>query len=167
MDIPPISSGTWYRLTNISLPDVCLDVINNGRSHIDGWLQMAPIGNYSGQHWQIIPTLEGAYRLRTQYTGPEMFLDVRDNGNDDPHLIDTRQSPQQQWRFVPNGNESFRLINEASGPELFFGAHVDESWSRARKLWMRPTDASDQIWKITPIGPILIPAFVMHEVKYW
>src|SRR2546421_9794865 len=89
------SPFTWYRLSINGLPGVCLDVINDGHAHEDGKLQMAPIGNYSGQHWQFLPSPEGSYCLRTMYTGTDMFLHY--NYDHDPHL--TRETAKLGARW--------------------------------------------------------------------
>ena len=100
---------TWYRFTLPHRPGYSLDIINDGHAHEDGKLQIAPTGNYSGQFWQLIPSPSGRYRMRTMYTGPDMYLTVRDEDNLDPHLTAENGKTETLWHIIPYDNDTVKI----------------------------------------------------------
>ncbi|KAG9204786.1 hypothetical protein G6514_010017 [Epicoccum nigrum] len=71
---------TWYRLRNSYQSSThCLDVINDNSVNSKGLLQMAAIGNFSGQYWQLKANEDGTYCLRTMFLGVERQLGVMDD----------------------------------------------------------------------------------------
>jgi immune inhibitor A len=70
----------WYRLKNTYQSSThCLDVVNDDGLNSKGLLQMAAIGNFSGQYWQLKANEDGTYCLRTMFLGAERRLGVMDD----------------------------------------------------------------------------------------
>ena len=82
-DQPPtdkFNPRMWYRLKNTYQPSThCLDVVNDNSINSKGLLQMAAIGNFSGQRWQLKENDDGSYCLRTMFLGPDRQLGVKDD----------------------------------------------------------------------------------------
>lgn len=94
------NSKTWYRLTN-TFTGYALDVINDGAGNKEGLIQMSRIGNFSGQHWQIVPNGVGTYTLRTLFLGAGRQLDVYGNNKLKPHLAPAGPFSGQIWTIKP------------------------------------------------------------------
>ncbi|KAI9774896.1 MAG: hypothetical protein M1840_000112 [Geoglossum simile] len=164
MTLQSFKSDHWYRLTVDYLPGVCLDVIGGWQAGEEGRLQMAPIGNYSGQYWQLVPSKAGTYWLRTMYTGPYMFLDVRDTDRTHPSLADDGPAPGRYWHFIPCADGTFKLENDYTGEGFFFGPRHDSDWFRSERLAMCQDDDPRQHWTITITSQISEPAFKVVEM---
>jgi hypothetical protein len=154
MSLQPIDPNSWYRLSLRCIPDFCLDVINNGHAHEDGLLQIAPVGNFTGQHWQFVPSNDGTYTLRTWYTGTRMLLDVRNDKPTDPHLTEDPPTLGRFWKLLPRFDGTWRIVNQRSGDSFALGPKSDLSWSRAERLEMSEGDTERQQWTVTKIREI-------------
>lgn len=86
-----------YRLHSKALSlEHALDVINDSR---DDRVHMAPVGNYSGQLWTMIPNRGSiAYRLQNAFTGRGVYLDHRD-GQPWAKLARGRAHTRRHWIF--------------------------------------------------------------------
>ncbi|OCL01297.1 hypothetical protein AOQ84DRAFT_306992 [Glonium stellatum] len=149
-----INSCTWYRFTLVHRPGFSLDIINDGDAHEDGKLQIAPTGCYTGQHWQLIPSLSGQYRLRTWYTGPDMYLDVRSENDLDPHLTSEGPKIGRCWYVVLNNDGTVKLQLQIAGQDYFLGSKYDESWSRNWRPFLSERGDPSQIWKMESVGRV-------------
>jgi immune inhibitor A len=112
-DQPPagsFDSKMWYRLKNTYQPATkCLDVVNDNDVDSTGLLQMAAIGDYSGQHWQLKPNSDGSYCLRTMFLGQNRQLDVR-RDKKTPVLLPTNSMAKAQfWSIKPWGDGTWHL----------------------------------------------------------
>lgn len=145
----------WYRLTN-SFAGHALDVINDGANNAEGLLQMSRIGNFSGQHWQIVPNGAGTYALRTLFLGAGRQLDVYGDDKRQPHLANAGPFSGQIWTIAPWGDGTWHLENLYSGKDLYLdtmegGPRVALNLANAG----RPT----QRWNITAIRAITEAGF--------
>ena len=148
-------SKTWYRLTN-TFAGYALDVINDGAGNKEGLLQMSRLGNFSGQHWQIVPNGEGKHALRTLFLGAKRQLDVYGDDKLKPHLAAAGNFSGQIWIIAPWGDGTRHLENTYSGKDLYLdtmegGPRVALNSANVG----RPT----QRWTITPIRKITEPGF--------
>jgi len=147
-----INACTWYRFTLVHRPGFSLDIINDGHAHEDGKLQIAPTGNYSGQLWQVIPSLDGRYRLRTMYTGPEMYLNVRSENNLEPHLTSEGPEIGRHWHVVPNGDGTVKLQLKIAEKEYFLGSAEKESFLGSK--YIPVLSEQEEIWEMGSVAPI-------------
>lgn len=139
----------WYRLTNRRHGlGRALDIVNDGDPPF-GHVQIAATGNYSGQHWQIVPRGDGKFKLRTMYTGTENCLDVWHN--DKTRLRVARRSPSsgQYWTIAPWGDGTYKLSNNYSGSGLVLDSDVD-----GKRPYMGSGHNAGQHWRIDSIAPI-------------
>lgn len=123
---PPISTPTsstlnsnaWYKMKNVAIPGMAIDVINDGNQQRDGQLHMEADGDFSGQYWQLrkSTTSPGAYNLSTMWLGSNMYLDVYGNDKTRPHLTAAGNFSGQQWHVLPAGDGTWQLTNTYSGP---------------------------------------------------
>ncbi|KAK0750783.1 hypothetical protein B0T18DRAFT_56768 [Schizothecium vesticola] len=121
--IIPLNLSTWYRLQPAALPDLSLDVINDGTQLTVGNLQLASTGDFSGQHWRLVPsaTHPGYFRLVTMWLGPARALDVYGVETTEPRLAETGDEVAgQQWQLIGQGGDVWRLTNMESGPDSMF-----------------------------------------------
>src|SRR5665213_857228 len=111
-------SNVWYRFTNFIAPFNAIDVVNDNGASSSGEINMAPEGNFSGQHWQIRPstTRPGSYNLCTMFLGASKCLDIYREDKTRPHLADAGNFSGQSWQIVSGGMGTWRLTNEYSGP---------------------------------------------------
>lgn len=154
----PFDSKTWYRIKNTYQPaSYSLDVINDNGTNSTGLLQMARDGNFSGQHWQIIPNSDGSYFLRTMFLGPNRRLDVYGNDKYTPVLQNAGWYSGQYWFIKPWADGTWHLENTYSGPYLYLdtvegGPKVKMNQSNEG----RPTER----WTIKPIRAITESQFL-------
>jgi hypothetical protein len=156
----------WYRLSIRNLPGVCLDVINDGTAHEQGKLQMAPVGNFSGQHWQFLPALDGSFCMRTMYTGTDMLLSA---GDDDVRLTREPERDGKRWyleHVYDHESAPFRLRLGllAASNQCYLTPCPTPGWFNNQRLHAKtlgnPSEQQTE-WTITIIGPISIPEFVL------
>jgi len=163
------SSTIWYRLHNKFLgKDVVLDVVNDKGEESSGALQMAEVGDYSGQYWQIRPHPDddGTYILRTFFLGPDKTLAVNPSTLS-AHLADTPDlSSAQKWKIVPwmypssggslgkslRWDRTYKLIN---AEERWNGTEVKlDTFTGSKKLYVGTGDHQGKHWTITPLEKI-------------
>ncbi|EON65729.1 hypothetical protein W97_04968 [Coniosporium apollinis CBS 100218] len=152
------NAQTWYRLRN-TLAGHALDVVNDGSGSKYRSIQMAPEGNFSGQHWQIKPRADGSYALCSMFLGAGMQLDIAGEDKKKAHLAPAGNFSGQFWQIKPWGDGSFHLSNLFSGPDLYLdtmegGTRVAMNSSNTG----RPT----QRWTITPIRAITESGFLVQ-----
>ena len=148
----PIDTSIYYRLTNdFTGPTKALDVRNDGQ----GRLQMADLGNYSGQFWHLTVLAPGKYALSTKFLGDNQALDViNDAGTESRslHLTEKGNYSGQFWTLTPWGDGSYRLTNDFTGPNW----HLDV-YSNTQEAFLGDGDHSGQHWHLTEIGPVQTP----------
>jgi hypothetical protein len=92
--------GDYYKLVNAT-DGRCVDV-----NPADKRLFMTNCGNYSGQLWKLVYMEDlRAYKLKTQYTGEEMCLNVR---ADDVNLLEMAPcsaSDAQSWQLMEEAQQ--------------------------------------------------------------
>lgn len=154
MAVSTFRPDTWYRFTLPNRPGYSLDIINDGHAHEDGKLQIAPTGNYSGQFWQLIRSPSDRYRIRTMYTGPDMYLTVRDEDNLDPHLTAESGKVGRLWHIVPCGNGTVKIKLNVSGRDYWLGSKHDTNWSRSQRPVLSHQEDQTQVWKAESVRPI-------------
>jgi len=141
---------TWYRFTNAFLgTSTALDVVNDNGASSSGLLKMAPLGNFSGQFWQLVRQPSGAFKLRTMFLGPDKVLDVYGDNKTKPHLATKGNFSGQLWTIADGGNGTWRLSNSFSGP----GLHLD-TYADTHDPFLGDGDHTGQHWSITVIGKI-------------
>ncbi len=159
MAVSTLRPDTWYRFTLPQRPGYALDIINDGHAHEDGKLQIAPTGDYSGQLWQLIPSLSGQYRMRTMYTGPDMYLTVRSEDNIDPHLTAESRKSRRLWHIVPCSNDTVKIKLNVSGRDYYLGSKYDANWFRLHRPVLSNQEDETQIWKTETVRSIEEPIF--------
>ncbi len=107
-DQPPadkFNPKMWYRLKNTYQPSThCLDVVNDNGTNSKGLVEMAVIGKFSGQYWQLKANEDGTYSLRTMFLGPDRRLGVKDDKRT-PILQTANDSAKAQfWTIEPWGS---------------------------------------------------------------
>lgn len=117
---------TWYRLKNTFDPSsYSLDVMNDNDIESTGNVELARVGNFSGQHWQIKFIGNETYTLRSMFLGANRQLDVAGSGKKTPMLRTTTREYTQQWRIIPWGDGTWRIENVYKGKFLCLDT-VDE-----------------------------------------
>lgn len=96
-------SDTWYRLKNSYKTDThCLDVVNDNDTNSTGLLQMAAVGNYSGQYWQLkLNDDQETYSLRTLFLGPNRQLSVQSDKKTPVLELINPLAKGQSWTIEP------------------------------------------------------------------
>jgi hypothetical protein len=148
-----LSTSQWYRLTNLYAIGLALDVVNDNGTLSSGRLQMAPIGDFSGQYWALQPFPDASsptYALHTLFLGPAKRLDVYGNDKTKPHLANAGYYSGQIWTIAQWGDGTWRLTNQYSGP----GLHLDV-YSDTKEPFLGDGNHSGQHWQFTPIAPRL------------
>ncbi|KAI5839444.1 carbohydrate-binding module family 13 protein [Morchella snyderi] len=140
------SPTVYYRLTNeYNGPRWALDVVPDS----SGELSIAKAGDYSGQHWKLVPVNGQAnkFYLRTLYKGDELSLDIINDGtNDRVHLAKTGNFTGQFWTLTkvsPEGT-TFRLSTDFTGPNKFLDVFSDKMKPR-----MATGNATGMNWELT------------------
>jgi hypothetical protein len=114
--VPIFRPDTWYYLHPSSDTSLPIDVINDGRAHIDGTLDIRPTGEFSGQWWNIRPVdsddpLQGPqlYVLATMYLGASMVLTAGQPVRLAPYQSDGfgRVYQSQHWRISENADGTY------------------------------------------------------------
>jgi immune inhibitor A len=167
MAVSTLRPDTWYRFTLPYRPGYSLDVINDGHAHEDGKLQIAPTGNYSGQHWQLIPSASGTYRMRTMYTGPDMYLTVRGEDNLDPHLTHESGKAGRFWHIVPCSHGTVKIKLNESGQDYYLGSKDDANWFRAQRPVLSHQEDQTQVWQTEIVRLIEEPIFDAGRHMGW
>jgi hypothetical protein len=107
-------SDVWHRLRPLSFSNMAIDVMNDGRAHIDGKLHLQLVGYYSGQLWRFEPVPEGYWKLTTMYLGSNMVLTAttRNSPSKDQYvrLAPWEQSPLQMW-YVADYNDGSCILS--------------------------------------------------------
>jgi len=153
LPIAPLDFNTWYRIQPAALPDLSLDVINDGTQLTAGNIQLAATGDFSGQHWRIRPsaTHPGYFSLVTMWLGPVRALDVYADEATLPRLAETGdQVAGQQWQLIGQGGDVWRLTNMYSGPDSMF---LDVMGDR-RGVVMSEARRETQRWRLVRIREI-------------
>jgi hypothetical protein len=147
--VPPVDSNMWYRLENKSLGDtLAIDIINVGSdSHA---LQMAKVGDYSGQYWKFIPVDDGSYQMTNAFLADRnLVLDVRDDGR--AIMAEAGDSSTQHWAVTLLGDGSIRLTRQSSGEGFSLAISSD---GRNKFIMAETKDDSLQYWILIPLGSI-------------
>lgn len=148
-----IKPHAWYRLTNgYTGPTLALDVINDG-THNDpakGLLNMATVGNFTGQHWNFVERSEGKYEVSTWFLGTNRALNVYGNNMTTPHLALARNFSGQRWNLTLIRGTTYKLSNDYSGPDL----HLDVK-SDTRIPYLSTGDHTGQYWDFTEIRDMI------------
>lgn len=71
----------------------CLDVYGDDATKP----HLAQAGNFTGQQWQLIGQGGDVWKLTNTYSGPDLFLDVKDN---DTVFMSSGHSDSQKWLLV-------------------------------------------------------------------
>ncbi|KAK3217228.1 hypothetical protein GRF29_1g2317844 [Pseudopithomyces chartarum] len=148
---------TWYRLKNTFDPSsYSLDVMNDNDIESTGNVELARVGNFSGQHWQIKFIGNETYTLRSMFLGANRQLDVAGSGKKTPMLRTTTREYTQQWRIIPWGDGTWRIENVYKGKFLCLDT-VDEGTTvlLSKVEEGRPT----QRWTVEPISDITDSSF--------
>lgn len=125
-EVSAFNDKTWYRLKNTYNPSsYSLDVINESGTESPGNIELARVGNFSGQHWQIKFVGNETYHLRTMFLGANRQLDVAGSGRKTPMLKTATREYTQQWRVTPWGDGTWRIENVYKGKFLCLDS-VDE-----------------------------------------
>jgi hypothetical protein len=53
---------------------------------------------------------KAVYRLSNDYSGPDKFLTISEDGLD-LNMVDATRSPKQLWKFIPLSGDSFRMVS--------------------------------------------------------
>lgn len=131
--LPIFHNDTWYRLHPSNDASLAIDVINDGRAHIDGNLNLAPTGRFSGQFWNIRPAESDdprhgspLYVLATMYLGASMVLTAG---------APVRLAPYQfdgfGWVYH---SQHWRISEHADGTYTFTAGYGFEGGGRAVTL---------------------------------
>lgn len=151
--LTPLNLTTWYRLQPAALPELSLDVINDGTQLTAGKLQLARTGDFSGQHWRLVPSAThlGYFRLVTMWLGPARALDVYGADAALLRLAETGDEVAgQQWQLIGQGGDVWRLTNMESGPDRMF-LDITEDWSL---VVMTEGRRETQLWRLVGIREI-------------
>lgn len=151
--ITPLNLTTWYRLQPAALPELSLDVVNDGTQLTAGKLQLARTGDFSGQHWRLVPSAThlGYFRLVTMWLGPARALDVYGADAALLRLAETGDEVAgQQWQLIGQGGDVWRLTNMESGPDRMF-LDITEDWSL---VVMTEGRRETQLWRLVGIREI-------------
>lgn len=125
-ETPAFNEKKWYRLKNKYNPSsYSLDVINDNGLESTGNIELARVGNFSGQYWQIKFVGNETYILRSMFLGANRQLDVTGSGRKTPVLRTATREYTQQWRIVPWGDGTWRIENVYKGRFLCLDT-VDE-----------------------------------------
>ncbi len=136
----PFSSRCFYRLTTQGQGDgMSLDIHEDRKANNTPFL--ARTGHFSGQMWQLTPVAKGAYRLTTQWRGPDLSLAFTAGGR--PLLVKTANVPEQSWKLVPLGNGFHRLTTQAPGDGLSLDITL---------IFSKTGNVPGQMWKLSIAG---------------
>lgn len=185
-DNSTFNATTWYRLTNISLPNFAFDVINNDQTATHGAVNMAATGNYSGQYWQLNPlspnrtdgnSQNDVYAINCMYQGRDRRLEIPTTafpgGGLRPRLSIRTDTPvwglKQEWRIEPvEGQDGVFTITNMALP-LKLGIREG---SLFRDIWLVSEDGDvgegeaggklETGWRIEPAMQIQDPQFLVR-----
>ncbi|OAL01747.1 M6 metalloprotease [Phaeosphaeriaceae sp. SRC1lsM3a] len=163
-DISTLSSfspKTWYRLKNAHQPDThCVDVINEAGLNSKGNVEIRRDGNYSGQHWQIVPNDDGTYRLRTLFLGPDRHFDVLTHDKSTPVLQTSANVCGQYWSIKPWGDGTWHLENAYNGQFQYLDV---ADGGIALKMKAADSTRQSQRWTFTRIRDVTEPGYFLDE----
>lgn len=154
-------SKCWYRMKNAQQPDThCVDVINEAGLNSKGNLELRRHGNYSGQHWQIVPNGDGTYRLRTLFLGPNRHLDVLKHDKSTPVLQTEVNVCGQYWSIKPWGDGTWHLENAYNGQYQYLDI---EDGGIDLKMKTADETRQSQRWTFTRMSDIAEPGYLLNE----
>ena len=177
IDQPPtghFDPRIWYRLKNTYQPTThCLGIKDNSNS---GLLQMVPIGDFAGQHWQLKANEDGSYFLRTLLLGPNRQLGVQDDKKT-PILQPSNSSAKgqhwtiQAWNNPQDGTWHFEVSEADGSRSASADLHTQNAWTEqfqyldtmegGPKVEMNQanTGRPTQRWTVEPIRQITEAGF--------
>lgn len=91
-----------------------MDVFNGGPKNNQARLDNDQ--NVTGQYWYFVPARNGTYRLKNEFNGPRMCLDINPPTNR-PEMRACGNFSGQFWRIARAGNW-MRLTTEFRGPNM-------------------------------------------------
>jgi Ricin-type beta-trefoil lectin domain-like len=146
---PPVDTTLYYRLTNQSLGDsLAIDIINEAGTKSNA-LQMAKVGDYSGQYWEFIPWGDGTYKITCSFlANAGSVVDMTDAGK--AVMADADQSANtQHWKITPLADGSYHLSNLAKGDGWSLAISSD---GRNKFVMVQTATDNHQNWIFKSLG---------------
>jgi hypothetical protein len=135
----------YYKLSTQFLGEnMPMDVFDGGRRNNQARLNNDQ--NVSGQHWQFEPIGKDSYRLRTEFAGPGMCLEINSSTNR-PELRDCGDFTGQFWQITQSG-EWVVLTTAFGGRDMCLD--IDRGSNQPELL--RCGDYSGQSWRLQRTG---------------
>lgn len=145
----------FLKLSNALLGDgVVLDIVNGGPE--DMMAQLTSSGNYSGQFWVRRDIgVPGYFALSTEFTGPDMCLDVILNSDRYFHMMRMETCgghESQQWTVFEKGDGFAWVHNRAVGGAYCLSFTEEAGLDGLAQLDPCDDDAPEQYWRADATG---------------
>jgi hypothetical protein len=135
----------YYKLSTQFLGEnMPMDVFDGGRRNNQARLNNDQ--NVSGQHWQFEPIGKDSYRLRTEFAGPGMCLEINSSTNR-PELRDCGDFTGQFWQ-IRQSDEWMVLTTTFGGSNMCLDIDPDSNQPELRRC----SDYSGQFWRLQWTG---------------
>jgi hypothetical protein len=135
----------FYKLsTEFRGANMPMDVFNGGPRNNQARLDNAQ--NVTGQNWQFEPIGNGSYRLRNEFRGPGMCLDINPSTNR-PELRDCSNFTGQFWQITQSG-EWVVLTTTFRGRDICLDIDPGSNQPELRRCG----NYSGQFWRLQRTG---------------